>query len=182
MKVFLVLCFSAMKGIVVAALLLLLAGCGGGSKAPSAPSSPAGSWTAELNMNGTTESLFQATLVPEAIVDATANGGACDFAIDGTTLAFQSADLMGCFIAETSPAQGSLSCGGCVSAPQVLLIETLDNSTDINFLLVETDPDGIVLEFGGNGTFVDGSMSGNWTCSTLSTCSGWAGDFTLTPQ
>ena len=59
-------------------LAALAPACGGGlptSNGTTAPPSIAGSWSVELNQNGTTQSLFQTTLVSQAVASS-----ACSFA------------------------------------------------------------------------------------------------------
>jgi hypothetical protein len=170
----------------VALLFALITACGSSSHSTAAPATPsiAGSWNVELTQNGTTQILFQTTLVSEGIVS-----GACNLATQAGTISAQILNLTGCYVADSVTDQGSFTCAGstppvqasCIMMPQAMLVMTQQNSIDISIVLVETDPAGAFFQFNGNGTAGgNGTIAGNWTCGTLSTCMGWSGTFSAT--
>jgi hypothetical protein len=183
-----VLPFAAMKCVPCAlALLALATSCGTSSHAGvSSPplQSVAGSWSVELTQNATTQSLFQTTLVSQAVVSS-----ACSISTQTGTISVQALDLTGCYIADRMTNQGSFTSAGTYT-PQAVLVETLENSSDINVIVVETDPAGSLFVFSGNGTAVNSTMTGNWMCNTGwsssgqygSVCAGWSGTFSGTQQ
>jgi hypothetical protein len=175
--------------LVVALLVTLATACGSNSRTPVSgivPPSIPGSWSVELTQNGTTQSLFQTTLVSEAVVS-----GACNLPTQDGTISAQVLDLTGCYIADSMTDQGSFTCAGstppvqssCIMMPVAMLVMTRQNSVDISIVLVETDPAGAFFQFNGNGAAAaNGTITGNWTCGTLSTCMGWSGTFSGTPN
>src|ERR1700678_839070 len=163
---------------VVALLFALTIACGSSSHTTPAPvtTSIAGAWSVELTQNGTTQSLFQTTLVSEAVV-----GSACSLPTQDGTISAQVLNLTGCYVADSTAGQGSFTCPECIFTPQAMLVMTQENSNDISIVLVETDPAGAFFQFNGNGTAAaNGTIAGNWTCGTLSTCMGWSGTFSGT--
>jgi hypothetical protein len=160
----------------VAALLFFLLSIACGSGSHTAPVLPtiAGNWSVQLV--GATQSLFQTTLVSQAIVSS-----ACGLSTQAGTISVQVLDLTGCYVADSMTGQGSFTCSGCILTPQAMLVTTQQNSIDISIVLVETDPAGAFFQFNGNGTAAaNGTIAGNWTCGTLSTCMGWSGTFSGT--
>jgi hypothetical protein len=98
-------------------------------------------------------------------------------------------DLTACLVADSITKQGSFTSAGTYE-PQAVLVETLENSSDINVIVVETDPAGSLFVFSANGTATNGNMTGNWMCNTSwsssgqygSVCAGWSGTFSGTQQ
>jgi hypothetical protein len=173
---------------VVALVFALTIGCGSSSHTTPAPVIPsiAGSWNVELTQNGTTQSLFRTTLVSEGIVNST-YGPSCNLSTSTGVFTEAALNLTGCYVADSMMNQGSFTSSGTYT-PQAVLVETLENSSDVNVTVVETDPFGSLFVFSGNGTATSGSMTGNWMCNTDwsssgqggSVCAGWSGTFSGT--
>ncbi len=173
---------------VVALLFALTIACGSSSHTTPAPviASITGSWSVELTQNGTTQSLFQTTLVSEGIVNST-YGPSCNLSISAGVFTEAALNLTGCYVADSMTNQGSFTSSGTYT-PQAVLVETIENSSDVNVTVVETDPLGSVFVFSGNGTASNGTMTGNWMCNTGwsssgqygSVCAGWSGTFSGT--
>src|ERR1700691_6620798 len=110
---------------VVALLFALTTACGSSSHTTPAPvsTSIAGSWNVELIQNGTTQSLFQTTLVSEGVVNS-AYGSSCNLSISAGVFTEAALNLTGCYVADSMTKQGSFTSSGTFT-PQAALVETL---------------------------------------------------------
>lgn len=170
--------FSTLLPILFMACLI---GCGSSKSNDNGQNGTAtsihGSWTITTTENGETPGTIQTTLISSTCSVSTPVGA---FTVQGPN----------CFIADDNSGQGSISGSGTFFyPPQGVLVGVptspvaADSSVPVDLLFVEADQYGDVAVFNGNGTIINGTMTGTWTCNSASpVCSGLSGTFSGTKQ
>jgi hypothetical protein len=165
--------------ILILILIFCAAGCSSGKSGMGTGTSLLGAWTVTGNLGTQSGSeTYQVTLVSSPCSAVSPVG---TFSVQGPV----------CFIANNNTGQGSISGKGLLSNANntgegVIIGATANpvpaNST-LNLLFVLGEKNGTFIEFTGNGTVANGTMTGSGTCSASTpVCQGMSATFSGTQQ